>query len=124
MVNEQSEQKEQEGSLTGYEMQVTCPECGYPTDAEEISPSAPVVCGEGFKQSDNHGCGRELVTTVQVVEAKDSPSKTQPENDSKEYEVLISPEGGYEQEHAQLLRQRLLSDGFHDNVVSVQQRGE
>lgn len=40
------------------------------------------------------------------------------------YEVVINPGDGYEKEHAELLRKRLLNDGFHDHVVKVRERAD
>lgn len=38
------------------------------------------------------------------------------------YEVVICPEDGYvEEDHARLLRRRLIEDGFHDHVVEVRE---
>lgn len=46
------------------------------------------------------------------------------ETEVPQYEVVISPTGGYEEDHAELLRERLLDDGFHEDVVSLRQFDE
>ena len=38
---------------------------------------------------------------------------------SDSYEVVIRIDGGYEEEHAELLRKELIHDGFYEDVVSV-----
>lgn len=40
---------------------------------------------------------------------------------SASHEVVISPDGGLDEEHAELLRKRLLDDGFHEHAVSVRE---
>jgi len=42
---------------------------------------------------------------------------------SDSYEVIIRPDGGYSKEHAQMLRERLIADGFFGDVVSVKKSG-
>lgn len=37
------------------------------------------------------------------------------------YEVVIHGDGGIDREHAGLLRERLLRDGFHEEVVTVRE---
>ena len=43
---------------------------------------------------------------------------------SEHYEVVIHPDGGIDKEHAELLRKRLVADGFYEDVVSVRKQGE
>lgn len=38
---------------------------------------------------------------------------------TEQYEVVIHVDEGIEKEHAELLRKRLINDGFHNHVVSV-----
>lgn len=38
-----------------------------------------------------------------------------------DYEVVIAAGEGFDEEHAQLLRDRLLDDGFHDHAVEVRE---
>jgi hypothetical protein len=56
------------GRVVGYEMQVVCPECGYPNEAQEVSRENPITCGENFPGDDRHGCGRELEVVVRATE--------------------------------------------------------
>lgn len=37
------------------------------------------------------------------------------------YEVVIAPDDGLDEEHAKLMRHRLLDDGFHDHAVEVRE---
>lgn len=37
------------------------------------------------------------------------------------YEVVIAPDDGLDEEHARLMRERLLDDGFHDHAVEVRE---
>ena len=65
-MSDQSSGEDDRGYVVGYEMQVVCPECGYPTDVDKAGPDTPITCGEDFEASEEHGCGRELVVTVSV----------------------------------------------------------
>lgn len=40
------------------------------------------------------------------------------------HEVVIDGEDGLDEGHAQMLRQRLLADGFHAHAVSVRERSQ
>jgi len=42
---------------------------------------------------------------------------------SENYEVVIAPADGsdYDRDHARLLRERLLADGFRDDAVTVRE---
>lgn len=40
---------------------------------------------------------------------------------TQQFEVVICPDDGYDEEHADLLRKRLVNDGFHDHVVSIRE---
>jgi FKBP-type peptidyl-prolyl cis-trans isomerase 2 len=45
------------------------------------------------------------------------------EKDSGEsYEVVIAPDKGYSEQHAELLRERLIEDGFFEDVVAVREK--
>lgn len=43
-------------------------------------------------------------------------------DEGESYEVVIAPEEGYDEQHAELLRERLINDGFFEDVVSVQEK--
>lgn len=53
------------GRVEGYEYHIVCPECGYPTDAKDMS-GIHVVCGSDVPGSDDHGCGTELEVIVRA----------------------------------------------------------
>lgn len=57
--------------VSGYEFTVECPECGYHTAPEdrEASEQNTMVCGEDVPGSENHGCGRELAVSIEVVDS-------------------------------------------------------
>ena len=40
-------------------------------------------------------------------------------DDSRRYEVVIHAGDGIEKEHAELLRDRLVGQGYHEHVVSI-----
>lgn len=40
-------------------------------------------------------------------------------NADDRYEVVIRIEGGYGQEHAELLKDKMVREGYHDHVVGV-----
>jgi hypothetical protein len=52
-------------------------------------------------------------------EAVPDESRIGDEQSEEAYEVVLSSENGYSEEHAKLLRQRLLADGFFEDVVTV-----
>ena len=41
-------------------------------------------------------------------------------SDDRRYQVVISPAGGLDEEHANLLRDELVDDGYNPDAVSVQ----
>jgi hypothetical protein len=54
-------------NVHGYEFWVTCPECGYLTDAsrDRYYDGEVLVCGS---DTDGEGCGARLDVSVSVVE--------------------------------------------------------
>lgn len=45
-------------------------------------------------------------------------------SDDRRYQVVISPVGGLDEEHANLLRGELVDDGYNRDAISIQPIGE
>lgn len=74
------------------------------------------------EQKDNVDTKNVVVQHDSGVEQPSEKPQSESTDTGETYEVVLSIDGGYTKEHAELLRKRLLADGFFNDVVTVREK--